>query len=52
MIPGKFTRLTVLPTGRFAAGAPDISVESSGFNRMSWIKPNFLWMMYRSGEEG
>lgn len=18
-------------------------------NRMSWIKPNFLWMMYRSG---
>ncbi|MCP4525308.1 MAG: DUF4291 domain-containing protein [Aestuariibacter sp.] len=20
-----------------------------GFNRMSWIKPNFLWMMYRSG---
>jgi hypothetical protein len=20
-----------------------------GMNRMSWIKPNFLWMMYRSG---
>jgi len=19
------------------------------FERMSWIKPNFLWMMYRSG---
>src|ERR1700761_3935311 len=19
------------------------------FNRMSWVKPNFLWMMYRSG---
>ncbi|HOY05022.1 MAG TPA: DUF4291 family protein [Saprospiraceae bacterium] len=19
------------------------------FNRMSWIKPNFLWMMYRAG---
>ncbi len=19
------------------------------FSRMSWIKPNFLWMMYRSG---
>ncbi len=18
-------------------------------NRMTWIKPNFLWMMYRSG---
>jgi hypothetical protein len=25
-------------------GGPDYS-----FNRMSWIKPNFLWMMYRSG---
>ena len=24
-------------------GGPDFS-----FNRMSWIKPNFLWMMYRS----
>lgn len=20
-----------------------------GFDRMTWIKPNFLWMMYRSG---
>lgn len=28
--------------GRF--GGPDFS-----FERMSWIKPNFLWMMYRSG---
>jgi hypothetical protein len=28
--------------GRF--GGPDFS-----FGRMSWIKPNFLWMMYRSG---
>ena len=25
-------------------GGPDYS-----FNRMSWIKPNFLWMMYRAG---
>lgn len=25
-------------------GGPDFS-----FDRMSWIKPNFLWMMYRSG---
>lgn len=25
-------------------GGPDFS-----FNRMTWIKPNFLWMMYRSG---
>jgi hypothetical protein len=35
--------------GRYAAehghfGGPDFS-----FNQMSWIKPNFLWMMYRSG---
>lgn len=25
-------------------GGPDYS-----YNRMSWLKPNFLWMMYRSG---
>jgi len=25
-------------------GGPDYS-----FNRMSWVKPNFLWMMYRCG---
>jgi hypothetical protein len=36
-------------TGRYAIehqhfGGPDYS-----FGRMSWIKPNFLWMMYRSG---
>jgi hypothetical protein len=36
-------------TGRYAIrhqrfGGPDYS-----FERMSWIKPNFLWMMYRSG---
>jgi hypothetical protein len=36
-------------TGRHAIehgqlGGPDFS-----FNRMSWIKPNFLWMIYRSG---
>jgi hypothetical protein len=23
--------------------------DEYSFNRMSWIKPNFLWMMYRSG---
>ena len=23
--------------------------DSFSFNRMSWIKPGFLWMMYRSG---
>lgn len=31
-----------IDNGRF--GGPDFS-----FTRMSWIKPNFLWMMYRSG---
>jgi hypothetical protein len=30
-----------LEHGRF--GGPEF-----GFGRMSWIKPNFLWMMYRS----
>ena len=23
--------------------------DGFSFNRMSWVKPNFLWMMYRSG---
>ena len=23
--------------------------DSFSFNRMTWIKPNFLWMMYRCG---
>jgi hypothetical protein len=23
--------------------------DNYSYNRMSWIKPNFLWMMYRSG---
>ncbi len=34
--------LHALEHGRF--GGPDFS-----FTRMSWIKPNFLWMMYRCG---
>lgn len=35
-------------TGRFAA---EHGYFGDGFSlkRMSWIKPNFLWMMYRSG---
>src|SRR5438105_14753657 len=36
--------------GRFAAREQRFGGEFS-FNRMSWIKPNFLWMMYRSGWE-
>lgn len=35
-------------TGRFAAQHQRFGGEWS-FNRMSWIKPNFLWMMFRSG---
>jgi hypothetical protein len=34
--------------GRFAAEHGKFGGEFS-FARMSWIKPNFLWMMYRSG---
>ncbi|MES2612138.1 MAG: DUF4291 domain-containing protein [Pseudomonadota bacterium] len=36
------TALYALEHGHF--GGPTYS-----FNRMSWIKPNFLWMMYRCG---
>ncbi len=34
--------------GRFAAAHGYFGGEFS-LNRMSWIKPNFLWMMYRCG---
>lgn len=34
--------------GRYAAQNQSFGGEFS-FGRMSWIKPNFLWMMYRSG---
>lgn len=34
--------------GHFAAKHGFFGGDFS-FNRMSWIKPNFLWMMYRSG---
>jgi Domain of unknown function (DUF4291) len=34
--------------GKFAATQGYFGGEFS-FERMSWIKPNFLWMMYRSG---
>lgn len=34
--------------GHFAAQHQRFGGEFS-FDRMSWIKPNFLWMMYRSG---
>ena len=34
--------------GRFAAEHGSLGGEFS-FTRMSWIKPNFPWMMYRCG---
>ena len=34
--------------GRFAAAHGYFGGDFS-YSRMSWIKPNFLWMMYRSG---
>ncbi|MAS92005.1 MAG: hypothetical protein CMO55_02320 [Verrucomicrobiales bacterium] len=34
--------------GRYAAKHQEFGGEFS-YSRMSWIKPNFLWMMYRSG---
>ena len=34
--------------GRFAAEHGKFGGEFS-YSRMSWVKPNFLWMMYRSG---
>ncbi len=35
--------------GHFAARHGYFGGEGFSFNRMSWIKTNFLWMMYRSG---
>lgn len=35
--------------GNFAATHGYFGGEHFSMTRMSWIKPNFLWMMYRSG---
>jgi hypothetical protein len=35
--------------GRFAVENGCFGGPAFGFGRMSWIKPNFLWMMYRCG---
>jgi Domain of unknown function (DUF4291) len=35
--------------GHFAATHGYFGGEHFSMTRMSWIKPNFLWMMYRSG---
>lgn len=36
-------------TGHFAAAYGHFGGPMFSFNRMSWIKPNFLWMMFRCG---
>ena len=36
-------------TGRWAIAHGQLGGPDFSFKRMSWIKPNFLWMMYRSG---
>ena len=33
----------------FAIQYQKLGGSAFSYNRMSWIKPNFLWMMYRSG---
>jgi Domain of unknown function (DUF4291) len=35
--------------GNFAANNGYFGGDCFSLDRMSWIKPNFLWMMYRSG---
>lgn len=35
--------------GEWAVEHGRLGGPAFSFNRMSWIKPNFLWMMYRSG---
>jgi hypothetical protein len=35
--------------GRWAAAHGQLGGPEFSYARMSWVKPNFLWMMYRSG---
>ena len=35
--------------GRWAIEHGQLGGPEFGYSRMSWIKPNFLWMMFRSG---
>jgi hypothetical protein len=35
--------------GKYASQANQLGGSEYSFTRMSWIKPNFLWMMYRCG---
>ena len=34
---------------KYAVANQQFGGSQYSFNRMSWIKPNFLWMMYRAG---
>ena len=36
-------------TARYAVEHQQVGGARYSFSRMSWIKPNFLWMMYRCG---
>jgi hypothetical protein len=36
-------------TAAYAVEHQTLGGPAYSFNRMSWIKPNFLWMMFRSG---
>jgi len=38
-----------MTTAKYAVTHQKLGGTAYSFNRMSWIKPNFLWMMYRSG---
>ena len=33
----------------FAVANQKFGGSSYSFNRMTWVKPNFMWMMYRAG---
>ena len=55
-IIGSIEQDNIIVYQAFNAAIADYAVEhqkfggnSYSFNRMSWIKPGFLWMMYRSG---
>ena len=54
-ILAQFDRDTIIVYQAYAAPIGSFAVQNQrfggpfSFNRMSWIKPNFLWMMYRSG---
>jgi hypothetical protein len=55
-IIGQYDEQWIVVYQAFNPGITDYAVKHQqfggdhySFNRMSWIKPNFLWMMYRAG---